>query len=37
MATLRDQLIAIYKVNQQYKYCLVKTIYVQVLPETIED
>ena len=28
MATLRDQLIAICKVNQQHKYCLVKTICV---------
>ena len=28
MVTLRDQLIAIYKVNQQYKYYLDKAIYV---------
>ena len=28
MATFRDQLTPIYKVNQQHKYCLAKAIYV---------
>ena len=37
MATLRDQLIAIYKVNQQYKYYFVKTTVSMLLPKMIED